>query len=256
MWLDGRVLDRGSVPELDPELGEGLDAARLAVAQRQLVARLGRLRTGEWRPAPNEFGGEGGIGLLILDGFMLRTIALEHRAAAEVLGTGDLLRPWEDDGEHTVYPFSASWRVTEPITLAVLDRAFTARLGPFPEVTSALVGRAMTRSRRIAGHLVLAQLAAVEHRVLLALWHLSDVWGRVRPDGIVLPLRLTHEMLGLIIGARRPSVTSALNLLDDRGMVCAEPNGGGFLLRGDPPQDLPLLRGAAPGRRRSADPLV
>ncbi len=39
------------------------------------------------------FGLDDGIGLLILDGFMCREVALEHRAAVELLGPGDLLRP-------------------------------------------------------------------------------------------------------------------------------------------------------------------
>lgn len=240
--------DRRSLLDFDPDLAAELDPTRHANAERQLVARVERLRVGEWRPGPDAFGAEGGLGLIIAEGFMLRHLALEHRAAAEVLGPGDLLRPWQDDGEHAVYPFAAGWTVVQPVTFAVLDLPFTARLGPFPEVTAALVGRAMARSRRVAGHLVLAQLASVKHRVLLALWHMADLWGRVRPDGIVLRVRLTHKMLGLIIGARRPSVTAALGELESEGLAYPEP-GGGFRLPGEPPEDLPLLRGTAPGRR-------
>ncbi len=91
---------------------------------------------------------------------------------------------------------------------------------------------------------MLAQLASVEHRVLLVLWHLADLWGRVRPDGIVLPIRLTHQMVGLVIGARRPAVTTALGALAEQGRVAAQPDGG-FLLTGDPPGDLKLRRGSA-----------
>ena len=243
--------DRGSLLGFDPDLGEGLDPAHLAAATRQLVCRLEHVRAGDWHPEPDEYHARGGIGLIIADGFMVRHVALEHRAAAELLGPGDLLRPWQDDGEHAAYPFSAGWRILSPVTFGVLDRAFVGRLGPFPDVTAALMGRAMARSRRVAGHLVLAQLASVEHRVLLALWHLADLWGRVRPDGIVVPVRLTHETLGLMVGARRPSVTAAIRSLDEQRLACPEP-GGGYLLKGDPPQDLPLLRGTAPGRRPRA----
>lgn len=66
-------------------------------------------------------------------------------------------------------------------------------------MVAALVGRAMGRSRPIAGNLVLAQLGSVEHRVRLALWHMSDLWGRVGPRGIVLPVPLTYAMLGLLV---------------------------------------------------------
>jgi hypothetical protein len=243
------MLDRRSLLDFDPDLGEGLDPARFATAERHLVCRLERVGVGDWRPGPEVYGARGGIGLILVEGFMVRLVALEHRTAGEVLGPGDLLRPWQDDGEHAVYPFEAAWRAIQPMTFGVIDKVLTARLGPFPEVTSALAGRAMARSRRIAGHLVLAQLASVEHRVLLALWHMADLWGRVRTDGIVVPIRLTHELLGSIVGARRPSVTAALSALDEQGLAHAQP-GGGFLLTGEPPSDLPLVRGAAPGRRR------
>ena len=137
--------------------------------------------------------------------------------------------------------------VLERASLAVLDRGFTTRLAPYPEVTANIVGRAMERSRRVAGNLVLSQLASVEHRVLLSLWHMADYWGRVRPDGVLLPVNFAHEMLGLVVGARRPSVTNALSTLSRDGLVRAEPPLG-YLLTREPPGDLPLVRGA----RRSA----
>lgn len=180
----------------------------------------------------------------MVEGFLVRNVTLEHRAGAELLGPGDLLRPWQDGEEHMAYPYTPGWRIIAPVTVAVLDLPFTTRLAPYPQIIAALVGRAMRRSRRLAEHLVLAQLASVEHRLLLVLWHLADEWGRVGPRGVVLPLPLTHKMLGLIVGARRPSVTSALGVLRERGLVDPERTGG-YLLSGAPPQDLPLLRGGA-----------
>ena len=235
--------DRRALLAFDPDLGAALDAGRRAQAERQLVARLARLAPGTWRPEPGALGSEGGIGLLIVEGFMLRRCAMEHRAAGEVLGPGDLLRPWEDGGEHAVYPYEQGWRVLRAVTVAILDPPFTGRVGAFPEVIAALTGRAMNRSRRVTGNLVLAQLASVEHRVLLALWHMADQWGRVRPDGVIVPVPLTHAMLGLVVGARRPSVTAALGELAEHGLVCPEA-AGGFRLTGGPPKDLPLVRGA------------
>lgn len=243
-----RVEARGRLLELDPDLAERIEEPRRSSAVHELVVRLAPLAVGPWTPEEDAFGAVNGIGLLVIDGFMLRQVALEHRAAAEVLGPGDILRPWQDDGEFAVYPYTPGWRVVLPMRVAILDLAATTRLGRHPEVVAALVGRAMSRSRRIAGHLVLAQLGSVEHRVLLALWHMSDLWGRVGPRGIVLPVPLTHAMLGLLVGARRPSVTAALGTLADKGLVCPEENGG-FRLTGEPPADLPLLRGTAPGKR-------
>ena len=234
---------RASLLALDPDLGARMAPDRYATAARRILVRVGALRAGAWEPREGAFGAEGGIGLLIVEGFMLRRIGLEHRSAAEILGPGDLLRPWQDDGEHAVYPYTPGWRVVRPMEIAILDLEVAERLGPYPELVASLVGRAMSRSRRVAGHLVLAQLGSVEHRVLLALWHLSDLWGRVRVDGIALPVPLTHEMLGLLVGARRPVVTTALGTLGEKDLV-RPLDGGGYLLTGEPPSDLHLVRGS------------
>jgi hypothetical protein len=233
---------RGSLCALDRRLAAALTGVRLAAAERDLVVRLHRLPRGAWRPGPNEYGAEGGIGLLIVEGFVMRRVGVAHRAAGELLGPGDLLRPWQDDGEHAVYPFASGWRVLDAMVVAVLDRALAQRLGPYPEVTGALVGRAMARSRRVTGQFALAQFGSVRHRVLLALWHLADDWGRVRPDGILVPVSLTHEMLGLLVGARRPAVTSALGELAAEGLVVHDKEA--YRLTGEPPEDLALVRGS------------
>src|SRR5437763_17194407 len=107
--------------DLDPDLGEGLDPRRGALARDRLMVRVERVERGRWTPRAGEFGAVGGIGLLVAEGLAIRQVSLAHRAAAELLGPGDVLRPWEDDGEHAAYPFSASFRLIEPLTLAVLD---------------------------------------------------------------------------------------------------------------------------------------
>lgn len=58
-------------------------------------------------------------------------------------------------------------------------------------------------------------------------------WGRVRSDGVVIPLRLTHAVLSDLVAARRPTVTSALSDLSRRGEVRSVPEG--WLLSGEPP---------------------
>jgi CRP/FNR family cyclic AMP-dependent transcriptional regulator len=223
--------------DADPDLAEGLAPERERLARHHLVARLERVDGGQWAPRVNQFGAMDGLGLLILDGLAIRQLSLGHRAAAELLGPGDILRPWEDDGEHAAYPFDSSFRVIEPLSLAVLDRAVTNKLMHFPEIVSRLMGRVMARSRRVAGYLVIAQLTSVDTRLHVALWHMADRFGRVRPDGVVVPLHLTHAMLGLIVGARRPSVTAAIGRLVERGLVQTLEQGG-WLLLGEPPQRL------------------
>lgn len=235
--MSGRAL----LLDLDPDLAEDLDPDREALARRHLVVRLEHIDAGAWAPGVDAFNANGGLGLLIAGGLSLRRVSLGHRAAAELLGTGDVLQPWEDDGEHAAYPFASSFRNLEPLSIAVLDRPVTLKLMHFPEIVSRIMGRVMRRSRRVIGHLVIAQLTAVDARLHVVLWHLADRFGRVRPDGVIVPLRLTHEVLGLIVGARRPSVTAALGRLVERGLVEPLPDGG-WLLRGDPPVALGRVR--------------
>ncbi len=53
----------------------------------------------------------------------------------------------------------------------------------------------------------------------MLLWHLADRWGRVRSEGVVLPLRLTHSVLADLVAARRPTVTTSLSELARQELV-------------------------------------
>ena len=233
--------------DMDPDLGDGLTPERAALARQHLMIGFERVSAGRWTPRADAFGAEGGLGLLLTDGLVLRRVTLERRFAAELLGPGDVLRPWEDDGEHAAYPFASTFRIVASLEVAVLDAAVSQRLLHFPEVVDRLVGRVMARSRRVVGHLVIAQLTSVDTRLHVALWHMADRFGRVRPDGVLVPVNLTHEVLGLVVGARRPSVTAALGRLVDEGLIEVAP-GQGWILHGDPPEGL----GAVAPRRAAA----
>ena len=56
-------------------------------------------------------------------------------------------------------------------------------------------------------------------RLTLLLWHLAARWGKVERGGIRLPVPLTHQLLGRLVGAERPSVSHALGRLADAGLV-------------------------------------
>ena len=51
-----------------------------------------------------------GLGLLVLDGLLIRRIELAGRFAAELLGPGDLLRPWQEDDEVASVSRTSGWR--------------------------------------------------------------------------------------------------------------------------------------------------
>jgi CRP/FNR family transcriptional regulator, cyclic AMP receptor protein len=59
----------------------------------------------------------------------------------------------------------------------------------------------------------------------------------VRPEGIVVNLPLAHQRLADLIGAHRPSVTSAIGELTRSGLVSRRDDGI-WILHGAPPEKL------------------
>ena len=115
------------------------------------------------------------------------------------------------------------------------------RLARYPELIGGLVGRTLERSRNLAVNMAIVHQPRVDVRLHMLFWQLADRWGRVRSDGISVPLHLTHTVLAELVAARRPTVTSALSELADQGLLRAVD--GAWLLSGEPPGELLELRG-------------
>jgi len=216
----------------DAELASGLEGARREQAVRLSAAATREFRTGQWSPERLEAAVGTGYGLLILEGMAARTVDCDGRTAAELLGPGDLLQPWQCGRDHETIDVRAHWTVLSELRVAMLDRPFAARMAPFPEVAVAIAGRAMQRARDLTVRLSIAQFSRVDDRLTLLFWHLAERWGRVQADGVLVRLPLTHDMLSQLIAVRRPSVTVGLGELRKRGTVV--PAEGGWLLRGEP----------------------
>lgn len=193
---------------------------------------------GTWNdPYPDEE--QGAFALLLLEGTMSRRVVLGNRQSVELLAPGDVLRPWVEDGGAVFIP-KITWCVHDPAVIAVLPDAFPRDVASCPRVMHVLADRMLMRSRWLALDLAISHHVGADGRLMLALWHLADRWGRVTPDGVKVELGgLTHELLGDIIGARRPSVSTALGELRERRLV--EPlKGGGWMLLGGPPDPTEL----------------
>jgi CRP/FNR family transcriptional regulator, cyclic AMP receptor protein len=227
------------VLEEDSELAEAIapDERRAAIAQ--CAARVTVLPRGTWSGQREDMTPDG-IGLLVLSGLLIRRVGIEGGFGAELLGQGDLLRPWQGEGADSSLSRSSGWRVLETARIAVLDSDAAARLARYPELTGRLVARALDRARNLATTTAIVHHTRIEVRLHMLFWHLADRWGRVRPDGVFVPLRLTHSMLADLVAARRPSVSTGLAELGRRGLVARD--GSGWLLSGDPPGELLQLQ--------------
>jgi CRP/FNR family transcriptional regulator, cyclic AMP receptor protein len=233
--------------EADPDLGALLTPERRAEAEDALVVRVLRLPVGSWDVSGLARNSAGHLGMLLLDGVIGRDVVVADNVSAELVGPGDVIRPWQAPGGEALLPVEVEWSVLSPVRLAVLDRSFAIRCARWPEVTASLFERLGERSLRLATHQAISQLTRVDRRLLALLWHLAERWGRVSGDGVVVPLALTHRILGQLVGARRPTVSTALGELAEREELIRRPDGS-WLLRGDPPETIPQRRDPRPAQ--------
>ena len=218
--------------DIDAELGGTLEPEQRAAALEIAVARTLILAPGTASELPR-IAGESYVGLLVCEGTALRSVTIAGRSTASVVGRGDLISPDGAALPELIVPASSDWRVLSPLRVAVLDRDLLRRIQPWPEIVHQLAARGDLRARRVATHQAIAAIPGVELRLLVLLWQLASDWGIVTPDGLRLDIPLTHDVLAMLVMARRPTVTSALSRLRTRGFISSRP-GRGWLLRAEP----------------------
>src|SRR4051795_11203521 len=252
-----------SIVDADPELAEQLDDDGLERARHQALTRVQRLSPGEWDVAGALEPDVHHRGFLIVDGLLSREVDVLGRRAVELIGPCDVMRPgsWDEAGSHV--RAEVGWKVLEDTRLAVLDHALVTRINPWPQLGVELFNRGTRRAHHLAVALAIAHHPRVEDRLLLTLWHLAERWGKVTPDGILVPLPLGHQRLpallgalppapqrrGDIVGAPRRWVTTAMGALAKAGRVSRRDDGN-WLLHGDPPEKLRHHRLGGGGRPR------
>ena len=230
--------------DLDPDLARDLDPRRAREAAQRLYARAFDVPRGRWAPSAALLHGTRPIGLLLLQGLLVREASVAEHPSAELLGPGDVLRAWDDDDSEELLPRTIEWTTLTATRVAIIDHAFAVRAAQWPEVFASLLDRAARRAERLVVMQAIAHLTRVDDRLLALLWCLAERWGRVRPDGVLVSLRLSHRTLAGMIGARRPSVTTALGQLIARGDIERRDDGEWMLLSQPPETRDAELRGA------------
>jgi hypothetical protein len=187
------------------------------------------------------------MGVLVVDGLMTRDVVLGSTVATELVGHGDILRPADYDGVGAPVPFDVEWRVLQPTQIALLDREFAGVICHWPEAVEVILQGAVRRAQTLGLHLAVCHLRRVQTRLLVLMWHMADRWGKVTPEGVSVPVKLTHQLLGRLVGAQRPSVTTALKQLLEDGLLSRSADGT-WMLHGEPPDTLERMRSSIDAR--------
>ena len=231
--------------DLDPDLADELKpdiqrVARAAATALTFETDTGRLRLGDWFDRV-----QSGPGLLVLDGVLALNVRVGARTSVELVGAGDLLQPLWGEADRLL-SCEATWRALLPTRFALLDDAFARRVRFWPAILQALLRRTGRRVVNLNVQRTIAAQPRLEVRLALLLSHLAGRWGKVEPAGIRLPVPLTHQLLGHLVGAERPSISHALTRLAHTGLVTG--HGDEWHLHGSLEDQLPTMLGPDDGR--------
>jgi CRP/FNR family cyclic AMP-dependent transcriptional regulator len=211
--------------ELLPDLAADLDSGQAAVARRALKTPTIQLGPGRLDSrlceTPHACGTP--FGLVVVDGLLAREVALGDRTSTSLYGPGDVIDLGVDEGSSL--SSGATVVCPDDAVVAVLDDRLLAAVREWPRMISRLFAITMRQLERADVNAAIGQLERVEDRLLGFFWLLADRWGRRGPGGIAIEQPLTHEAIGHLIGARRPTVSLGLRALADEGTLTRTPDG-------------------------------
>lgn len=172
------------------------------------------------------------FGASVLDGIVMSAQRVGEQTGVQLLGPGDLLIPVGEASPDWLSDMEV--RAPAPVRLALFGNELLAAAFRWPRIIPGLYACLGDQLQRLTAQLVICQLPRVDERVLAMMWLLAESWGQVTSAGVRLPLGLTHETLGALVGARRPTVTLALRKLARQGSILHQDTG--WLLLEQPPE--------------------
>jgi CRP-like cAMP-binding protein len=202
---------------VDAGLREAVPTDELDLAERVVVAPRRDLQPGSWSPEALVGDSARPFAALLLRGVVAHEMVLAGRCSANLLGPGDVFRPWRSI--ETALPCASRWTCASRAAIAVLDERFLTAARRWPGLSAVIHDRLGDQLDSGALRTAIVALPRVEQRILALFWQLADRWGTVAPGGVVVRLELTHAMVGHLVGAQRPTVTIALKALAEDGLL-------------------------------------
>lgn len=221
--------------ELEPDIARFLPPAQQAEAERLSVPVL-RLEQGPF-DIDAVLTRARSFAAILLDGMLLHRLRVGDQPALRLLGPGDVVSL--SGNQRTLLLADSAHRVAASTRLALLGDEVLVAVRRWPLLAPGLHILPAAQYERLAAQLVICQLPRVDQRLLGLMWLLAESWGHVTSVGTTLPLSLTHDVLGELIGARRSTVTLALGELSERGALVRQDLG--WLLLEAPPRPTRVL---------------
>jgi CRP/FNR family transcriptional regulator, cyclic AMP receptor protein len=156
---------------------------------------------------------------VIVDGVVLKETTLARRPALELLGPGDVLAPPLTTIRQLESRAVSRYMAHGPVSLIAIQGHFRDAVRRWPGLADFLHERLGRQTHHASMHLAMLHLPRIEDRLIALFADLAERFGHVTADGILIDLPLTHEVIGGLVGSRRPTVTLALHKLASDGLL-------------------------------------
>lgn len=176
--------------------------------------------------------GASGFDFLVIEGVVLKETRLSNRAALELLGPGDVLAPPLTALRQLESRAVSRYLAHGVVTLAELGSRFRVAARRWPGLSDVLLDRLARQTHRASMHLAMLHLPRIEDRIIALFSDLAERFGQMTPEGALVDLDLTHDVIGRLVGSRRPTVSLALQALAANGTL-VRGNDGRWLLDPD-----------------------
>ena len=161
----------------------------------------------------------GAFDFLILDGVVLKETTLARRTALELLGPGDLLAPPLTPLRQLESRALSRYLAHGQASLAAIEDHVRDAVRRWPGIADFLHDRLARQTHHASMHLAMLHLPRTEDRLVALFADLAERFGHMTADGILIDLPLTHDIIGGLVGSRRPTVSLALEQLASSGMI-------------------------------------
>lgn len=161
----------------------------------------------------------GAFDFVIAEGVVLKETTLARRSALELLGPEDVLAPPLTAVRQLESRAISRYVAHGRVSLAAIQGHFRQAVRRWPQIADFLHDRLGQQTHRASMHLAMLHLPRIEDRIVALFADLAERFGHMTSEGVMVDLALTHDLIGGLVGSRRPSVTLALQKLASDGLL-------------------------------------